>query len=121
MAISKQQQDISLGVLRRGKKPEENTIEMTAPVATVNHVCVVPAAELKSLREDAERWRFLKSQKSFSVYPDGGEWMRVDGSKFICTYRLVVNGTVFSPYADLDTTIDAARLYFTEGTQGEQK
>ena len=78
----------------------------------------IDSKELKSLRQDAERWRFLKSQKSFSVYPDGGEWMRVDGSKFICTYRLVVNGTVFSPYADLDTTIDAARLYFTDENKG---
>lgn len=66
--------------------------------------------EIDSLRADAERYRWLKTQKGLTLESDNMIWTRINGSKFMSPYRLCGNDIAYESCETLDKTIDTAML-----------
>ena len=66
-------------------------------------------AERDALREDAERYRWLRSRRSLDLRTDGTHWTASDGTRFVSTHYLAADGTQHAPAPSLDASIDAAR------------
>ena len=54
-------------------------------------------AQRDAAMKDAERYRWLKSQKGLELSSFGGSWIK-DGTKFDASHRLCANDTVYKPY-----------------------
>jgi len=69
-------------------------------------------AAVQAYREDAERYRWLKSRKGLDLRTEHDHcvWTRIDGSKFCATHYLAEGGTQHAPADSLDATIDAAMV-----------
>jgi hypothetical protein len=65
-------------------------------------------AERDALREDAERYRWLRSRRSLDLRTDGTHWTASDGTRFVSTHYLAADGTQHAPAPSLDASIDAA-------------
>lgn len=66
-------------------------------------------------KQDAERYRWLRSQYGLTLESSGMQWTRIkDGSKFIASHRLCANDRIFSAFETLDETIDEAILLTKE-------
>jgi hypothetical protein len=72
---------------------------------------------LESLREDADRYRWLKSRTKLELFSCPSKWNRVDGSEFTTSHTLAADDTRHAPAKSLDETIDAAMRL----TIGQQK
>lgn len=59
-------------------------------------------------KQDAERYRWLKTQHGLDLRSDNMQWIRMDGSKFLSAYRLCGDDIAYAPYETLDETIDEA-------------
>ena len=68
----------------------------------------IAAETIAELRQDADRYRWLRAQKRLRLQSDGGMWTR-DGETFHASHNLAANDTQYGPYATLDETIDFAR------------
>jgi hypothetical protein len=63
-----------------------------------------------SIEEDAARYRWLKSQKSFELIKGPCiTWVRVDGSSVSSPYSLAVGDTWYAACETIDMMIDTAR------------
>ncbi len=71
-------------------------------------------AEITALREDAERYRWLRSRGGLTIRPDGGWWTREDGTRFFSPYLLRADEVQCSGEESLDAAIDAARRALEE-------
>ena len=69
---------------------------------------------LEACQVDAERYRWLKAQKSLLLESATGFWTKADGSRFSPTHRLCAGDTQFAAYETLDEAIDAARSALKE-------
>lgn len=62
-----------------------------------------------ALREDAERYRWLREQPYLNLLTDGGIWTRSDGSTYYVSHVLSAGRKQFATFETLDGTIDNAR------------
>ena len=69
--------------------------------------CAKLTRQRDEYKADAERYRWLKSQKGLNLSSCGGSWIK-GNIKFNASHRLCANGTAYAPYETLDEAIDAA-------------
>lgn len=70
----------------------------------------------EAVAKDAERYRWLRSQKSLTLQTEKqpNKWTRHDGSTFSASHYLASGHTVHRVDVSLDATIDAAILSATD-------
>ena len=83
-----------------------------AALMRAKHQLYALQREVAALREDAERYRWLRSRQGLTLrtekQPNG--WRRMDGTEFKATHSLAEGGTQHAPADSLDALIDAAML-----------
>ena len=57
---------------------------------------------------DAQRYQWIKKQKSLVLSTEGVKWFHEDGTEYYPSHRLAVNGTGFHGIECLDNLIDQA-------------
>ena len=81
-------------------------------VYTADEMRAYALAAVAAYKQDAERYRWLKSRKGLTLRSetDHSVWTRLDGTKFNATHYLAEGGTQHAPSESLDATIDSAML-----------
>jgi hypothetical protein len=74
------------------------TILKACTPARIERLCVL-----------AERYLWIESQRSLHLATNGARWTRPDGTLFVCSHLIAVDGRQLAPEESLDTAIDKAR------------
>lgn len=63
--------------------------------------------EWEAIKEDAKRYRWLKSAKGLELRSDGSRWSN-HGESFIAPFSMAANNTRYGAFPSLDELIDSA-------------